>query len=140
MKFMGQIFYHITQPFEVQEKIWFRCTLSTEFSISVEKCTDVYVVASACNCTLDRQIARIKDRCYERLHMFSSAKSWGFIRSSSALFFVFSTLRTGLLNCLNARSRGLTFRHRASCIQGQAFRYYPENAFYIFNQQIYSII
>ena len=26
------------------------------------------------------------------------------------------TLRTGLLNCLNARSRGLTFRHRASCI------------------------
>ena len=43
------------------------------------------------------------------------------------------TLRTGLLNCLNARSRGLTFRHLASCIQGQAFRYSPENAFYIFN-------
>ena len=29
---------------------------------------------------------------------------------------VHNTLRTGLLNCLNARSRGLTFRHRASCI------------------------
>jgi len=27
-----------------------------------------------------------------------------------------NTLRTGLLNCLNARSRGLTFRHRAICI------------------------
>ena len=27
-----------------------------------------------------------------------------------------NTLRTGLLNCLNARSRGLTFRHRASCV------------------------
>ena len=27
-----------------------------------------------------------------------------------------NTLRTGLLNCLNAHSRGLTFRHRASCI------------------------
>ena len=27
-----------------------------------------------------------------------------------------NTLRTGLLNCLNARSRGLTSRHRASCI------------------------
>ena len=27
-----------------------------------------------------------------------------------------NTLRTGLLNCLNARSWGLTFRHRASCI------------------------
>ena len=27
-----------------------------------------------------------------------------------------NTLRTGLLNCLNARSRGLNFRHRASSI------------------------
>ena len=34
----------------------------------------------------------------------------------------------------------LTFRHRASCIYGQAFRYSPENALYIFNQQIYFII
>ena len=30
----------------------------------------------------------------------------------------------------------LTFRHRASCILRQAFHYSPENAFYIFNQQI----
>ena len=51
-----------------------------------------------------------------------------------------NTLRTGLLNCLNALSRGLNFRHRASCIQGQAFRYSPENALYIINQQIYFII
>ena len=36
--------------------------------------------------------------------------------------------------------RNLTFRHRASCILGQAFHYSPENAFYIFNQQIYFII
>ena len=35
---------------------------------------------------------------------------------------------------------GLTFRHRASCILGQPFHYSPENAFYIFNQQIYFII
>ena len=34
----------------------------------------------------------------------------------------------------------LTFRYRASCILGQAFHYSPENAFYIFNQQIYFII
>ena len=27
-----------------------------------------------------------------------------------------NTLRTGLLNCLNTRSQGLTFRHHASCI------------------------
>ena len=50
------------------------------------------------------------------------------------LFNSFNTLRTELLNCLNARSRVLTFRHRASCIQGQAFSYSPENTFYIFNQ------
>ena len=30
--------------------------------------------------------------------------------------YLLNTLRTGLLNCLNARSRGLTFRHCASCI------------------------
>ena len=35
--------------------------------------------------------------------------------------------------------RALTFRHRASCILGQAFHCSPENAFYIFNQQIYFI-
>ena len=34
----------------------------------------------------------------------------------------------------------LTFRHHASCILGQAFHCSPENAFYIFNQQIYFII
>ena len=34
----------------------------------------------------------------------------------------------------------LNFRHRAFSILGQAFRYSPENAFYIFNQQIYFII
>ena len=44
---------------------------------------------------------------------------------------------------MNVEERGmctLTFRHRASCILGQAFHYSPENAFYIFNQQIYLII
>ena len=39
-----------------------------------------------------------------------------------------------------ACSNWLTFRHRASCTLGQAFHYSPENAFYIFNQQIYFII
>ena len=38
------------------------------------------------------------------------------------------------------RNSILTFRHRASSIQGQAFHYSPEKAFYIFNQQIYFII
>ena len=40
----------------------------------------------------------------------------------------------------NSSGFRLTFRHRASSILGQAFRYSPENAFYIFNQQIYFII
>ena len=30
--------------------------------------------------------------------------------------FLLNTLRTGILNCLKARSRGLNFKHRASCI------------------------
>ena len=44
------------------------------------------------------------------------------------------------LHAIRASVQFLNFRHRASCILGQAFRYYPENAFYIFNQQIYFII
>ena len=41
---------------------------------------------------------------------------------------------------VHAGNSTLTFRHRASCILGQAFHYSPENAFCIFNQQIYFII
>jgi len=46
---------------------------------------------------------------------------------------------TTTLKLLQKRSfckTDLTFRHRASCILGQAFHYSPENAFYILNQQI----
>ena len=38
------------------------------------------------------------------------------------------------------RGVALTFRHCGSSILGKVFRYSPENAFYIFNQQIYFII
>ena len=38
-------------------------------------------------------------------------KLWGWLQSC-----MLNTLRTGLLNCLNSRSRGLNFRHRASSI------------------------
>ena len=44
------------------------------------------------------------------------------------------------LKLMYSRFFPLTFRHRASSIQGQAFHYSSENAFYIFNQQIYFII
>jgi hypothetical protein len=43
-------------------------------------------------------------------------------------------------NASNSSEFNLTFRHRASCVLGPAFHYSPENAFYIFNQQIYFII
>jgi len=44
-----------------------------------------------------------------------------------------------ITNIYNKKTKGpsLTFKHRASCILGQAFHYSLENAFYIFNQQIY---
>ena len=45
-------------------------------------------------------------------------------------FFVWSLSRLLCHFCLRC-SRTLTFRHRASCILGQAFHYSPENAFYI---------
>ena len=45
-----------------------------------------------------------------------------------------------LLQTISTLRSLLTFRHRASCIQEQALHYSPENAFYIFNQQIYFII
>jgi hypothetical protein len=44
-----------------------------------------------------------------------SRTKWSPIVKPSGFWSV-NTLRTGLLNCLNARSRGLTFKHRASCI------------------------
>jgi len=47
----------------------------------------------------------------------TSALKWGtLVHAGNRGGKVVNTLRTGLLNCLNARSRGLTFRHRASCI------------------------
>ena len=46
----------------------------------------------------------------------------------------------GVAQLLRRLGFSLTFRHRASCVLGQAFHYSPENAFYIFNQQIYFII
>ena len=49
-------------------------------------------------------------------------------------------LSSSLISSLCACVISLTFRHRASCILGQAFHYSSENAFYIFNQQIYFII
>ena len=45
-----------------------------------------------------------------------------------------------LVNQTALQPSDLTFRHCASCFIGQTFRSSPENAFYVFNQQIYFII
>ena len=54
-------------------------------------------------------------------------------------WFVITDFRCNL-NLQYIKPLTLIFRHRASCILGQAFHYAPENAFYIFNQQIYFIV
>ena len=56
----------------------------------------------------------------------------------TALIFMLSDSRQ--THCQLQNLKKLTFRHHVSCIFGQAFHYSPENAFYIFNQQIYFII
>ena len=76
---------------------------------------------------------------------------WGVIQHTDnyTSFFLITSYTTTKTHSSNSdhttltctvRQALLTFRHRASCILGQAFRYSPENAFYIFNQQIYFII
>ena len=49
-------------------------------------------------------------------------------------------VRTKLGHSICQSTQCLNFKHCAFCILGQAFRYSPENAFYIFNQQIYFFI
>ena len=62
-----------------------------------------------------------------------------FLRGSSSSSSSSSSGSTGGRKYRKKKS-SLTFRHCASCILGQAFHYSPENAFYIFNQQIYFVI
>ena len=52
------------------------------------------------------------------LNMHSVCACFVWIPEQTAIVSLYgiNTLRTGLLNCLNARSRGLNFRHRASSI------------------------
>ena len=59
---------------------------------------------------------------------------------SGTLVLVLLVFQGVIFVCSVSVALGLNFRHCASCILGQAFRYSTENAFYIFNQQIYFII
>jgi len=49
-------------------------------------------------------------------HMDVTSVTRKFLNLKHWMCSVLNTLGTGFVNCLNARSRGLTFRHRASCI------------------------
>jgi len=73
-----------------------------------------YVLPTHCICVLC--VSENK----QRLFPYTALTDWFYYRDGVYLLrgtdWIFNTLRTGLLNCLNARSRGLTFRHRASCI------------------------
>ena len=55
-----------------------------------------------------------------KVHFLNGRKGFatclGKVILESGMGKLLNILRTGLLNCLNARSRGLNFRHRASCI------------------------
>jgi vancomycin permeability regulator SanA len=72
---------------------------------------------------------------YVRVRMRFACCRYGVVLCTT--YIVFFNFR---VNDSVMRTRSLTFKHRASCILGQAFHYSPENAFYIFNQQIYFIM
>jgi len=61
-------------------------------------------------------------------------------RDYGKFYDMLNDLEAAAWDALKAADVMLNFRHRAYCILGQAFHFSPENAFYIFNQQIYFII
>ena len=101
-------------------------------SMCVSVCECVSVCASVCVCVCECEYMSVCVLClhilFRRTHLIGS-----FLPQTLLLLQV-------LVHFWLIASMVLTFRHRASCILGQAFHYSPENAFYIFNQQIYFII
>ena len=103
--------------------------LQTETDSKCRLCKQFYekvkYVISACLILAKEQYIQRRDRVCAQLH-FNICKEIGVKLTTNTGMTMYSksvatsrevnTLRTGLLNCLNARSRGLTFRHRASCI------------------------
>ena len=77
-------------------------------------CPAVLIISMS---TDDLREDRMTDVSLSQLAVFSQRQKFK-VNGYSALKgeLNFNRLRKGLLNCLNARSRGLNFRHRASCI------------------------
>ena len=57
-----------------------------------------------------------------------------YISSCIVFIYIYLAFVDDWLSAFIVKLYALTFRHRASYILGQAFRYSPENVFYIFNQ------
>ena len=97
---------------------------------------DVLLNTVALHMTLSRQTDRQTDAIF---FIFKDVVTIGMqlptFRENVCLLLLFQ--RT--YGHMNITVVSLTFRHRASCILGQAFHYSSENTFYIFNQQIYLI-
>ena len=70
---------------------------------------------------------------------YTLCMNWG-SQQRQAMYVQPNTLRTGLLNCLNALSRGLPLGTVRPVYRDRRFATLQEDAFYRFNQQIYFII
>ena len=114
--------------------------LGTQRALTFRKCKCSWMIVFTVpterfvSCAISRQVMRRLSRIRRSTRwMFAgmTALGWEPPRPGSSLTEVRPSLKS---------LHHLTFRHRASCILGQAFHYSPENAFYIFNQQIYFII
>ena len=73
-------------------------------------------VESDCGVLLSTWCANRERVCERTVQVLTDSKLISLLTWIVEYTPILNTVRTGLLNCLNARSRGLSFRHRASCI------------------------
>ena len=91
-----------------------------------------------CDCPT---LLHLKKYCYIVASLAVTMKVFNPSKDETCMLYK-DSVRTALQTVFTSviKTKLLTFRHRASQYTGQVFRYSPENAFYIFNQQIYFII
>ena len=110
--------------------------------IVVNKCLNINTISYNIHCKLNRSSCQVDLWQGLLVYVLCWSRFLLLILSYSKLFLFLSPKCCNLSEDIQQScwQSLLTFRHRASSILGQAFRYSPENAFYIFNQQIYFII